>query len=107
MRSEIINEVLTVEDKAQKIINDANAVSREMLVDAQSKANALVRDSLKTIRDIHKIELSKAEEEAARLLEETESNLDSTIELNDKRLDEIADRIVSLVSKTKLFGEVK
>lgn len=107
MRSEIINEVLTVEDKAQKIINDANAVSREMLVDAQSKANALVRDSLKTIRDLHKIELAKAEEEAARLLEETESNLDSTIELNDKRLDEIADRIVSLVSKTNLFGEVK
>ncbi|AEV28580.1 hypothetical protein SpiGrapes_0744 [Sphaerochaeta pleomorpha str. Grapes] len=105
MRSEIINEVLTVEDRAQKIINDANTISREMLIEAQSKANALVKDSLKTVRDLHKIELSKAEEEAARLLEETESNLDSSIELNDKRLDDIADRIVSLVSKTNLFGE--
>jgi vacuolar-type H+-ATPase subunit H len=107
MRTNIINEVLTVEDQAQKIINDANTISREMIVEAQSKATALVRDSLKTIRELHKAELTKAEDEAARLLEETEATLDSSIELNDKRLDEIADSIVSLVSKTNLMGDAR
>jgi vacuolar-type H+-ATPase subunit H len=107
MRTNIINEVLTVEDQAQKIINDANTISREMIVEAQSKATASIRDSLKTIRELDKAELTKAEEEAARLLEETEANLDSSIELNDKRLDEIADSIVSLVSKTNLLGDVR
>jgi vacuolar-type H+-ATPase subunit H len=107
MRSDIINEVLTVEDSAQKIINDANAASREMIIQTQAKANTIVRDSLKSIRDENKIELSKSEEEAAKLLEETETTFDSAIEMNDKRLDEIADRIVSLVSKTNLFGAEK
>jgi vacuolar-type H+-ATPase subunit H len=107
MRTNIINEVLTVEDQAQKIINDANTIGREMIVEAQSKATALVRDSLKTIRELDKAELTKVEEEAARLLAETEVNLDSSIEMNDKRLDEIADSIVSLVSKTSLVGELR
>jgi vacuolar-type H+-ATPase subunit H len=107
MRTNIINEVLTVEDQAQKIINDANTISREMIVETQSKATALVRDSLKTIRELNKAELTKAEEEAARLLEETEANLDSSIEMNDKHLDEIADSIVSMVSKTNLLGELR
>ncbi|WP_320127390.1 hypothetical protein [uncultured Sphaerochaeta sp.] len=107
MRSNIINEVLTVEDSAQKIINDANTQSRKLIIEAQSKATAVVRDSLKTVREQHKLEVAKAEEEAAKLLEETEANLSSAIEMNDKRLDEVADKIVSLVSKTEMFGDRK
>ena len=46
MQTEIINKVLSVEDRAQKIIRDSERSARDIVTEAQAKANEMVRSSL-------------------------------------------------------------
>lgn len=107
MQSDIISEVLSVEETAQKIIDEANTESRSMIFKAQSEADAMVRDAVKRARDANAAELAAAEADAAKILEETEANLSAAVELDDARLDAIADKIVGMVSKTELAGDAR
>lgn len=102
MRSDIINEVLTVEDKAQQIIRDANTNSRNILSDAQTQAGELVRSALKEERDANHALMLQAEEDANLRLTEFEASLDVSSVLDKTTLDTIADSITEKICKTEL-----
>jgi len=105
VRSDIIDEVLSVEDKAQQIIRDSNTNSRNILSDAQIQAGELVRTALKEERDKNHALLLQAEEDANLRLTEFEASLDVSSVLDEATLDQIADSITEKICKTEL-GEV-
>jgi len=102
VRSEIIDEVLSVEDKAQQIIRDATTNSRNILSDAQLQASELVRIALKEERDKSHDILLQAEEDANLRLIEFEASLDVSSVLDEATLDKIADSITEKICKTEL-----
>ncbi len=102
MRSDIIDEVLSVEDTAQKIIRDANTNARNILSDAQLQASELVRSALKEERERNHALLLQAEEDANLQLSEFEASLDISSVLDEDTLDSIAKRIVEKICKTEL-----
>ena len=102
MRSDIINEVLSVEDKAQQIIRDANTNSRNILSDAQIQASELVRTALKEERDKNHSLMLQAEEDANLRLSEFEASLDVSSVLDEATLEKIAESILEKICKTEL-----
>lgn len=102
MRSDIINEVLTVEDRAQKIIRDADRTARDLITDAQTQANELVKSSLRQERERCHALLQEAESDAALQLSEFEAGLERVETLHEDELDRIARAIVEKVCKTDL-----
>lgn len=102
VRSDIINEVLTVEDRAQKIIRDAERTARDTITDAQTEANELVRSSLRQERERCHALLQEAEADAALQLSEFEAGLQRVETLQEEELDRIAKVIVEKVCKTDL-----
>jgi len=104
VRSDIIDEVLSVEDKAQKILRDANSNSRNILNEAQLQASELVRSALKEEREKNQSILLQAEEDANLQLTEFEASLDISSVLSDAILDEIATSIANTICSTELEG---
>ncbi len=102
MRSDIINEVLTVEDRAQKIIRDAERTARDYITDAQTEANELVRSSLKQEREHCHALLQQAEADAALQLSEFEAGLQRVETLQEDELERIARVIVEKVCQSDL-----
>ncbi|HKM07345.1 MAG TPA: hypothetical protein VJ869_10160 [Sphaerochaeta sp.] len=105
MRSDIINEVLSVEDKAQQIIRDANTNSRNIIGDAQLQASEFIRSALNDERDKNHSFLLQAEEDANLRLSEYEASLDVSSVLDEATLDKIADSIMEKICKTELEEE--
>lgn len=105
VRSDIINEVLSVEDKAQQIIRDANTNSRNIISDAQLQASEFIRSALKDERDKNHALLLQAEEDANLRLSEYEASLDVSSVLDEATLDKIADSITEKICKTELEEE--
>jgi vacuolar-type H+-ATPase subunit H len=102
VRSDIINEVLTVEDRAQKIIRDSERTVRDYITDAQTEANEIVRSSLKQERERCQALLQQAEADAALQLSEFEAGLTRVETLQEDTLDRIAQAIVEKVCNTDL-----
>ena len=104
MRSDIINEVLTVEDRAQQIVRDAEREAREIITNAQTEANAFVRDALKQDRILAQETIAQAEADLVDQLTEYEASLDRSSRLTAEEVKEIARAIVLEVCKTNLDG---
>jgi len=102
VRSDIIDEVLSVEDKAQQIIRDANTNSRNILSDAQLQASEFVRTALKEERENNHSLLLQAEEDANLRLSEFEASLDVSSVLDEATLDKIAESITEKICRTEL-----
>lgn len=102
VRSDIINEVLSVEDKAQQITRDASAHARTIISDAQLKASELVRSALKEERDKNTTLLRQAEADANLRLTEYEASLDVSSVLDEATLDSIAASITEKICSTEL-----
>jgi vacuolar-type H+-ATPase subunit H len=100
VRSDIINDVLSVEDRAQQIIRDAEHSARDIISAAQSTANELIRSSVKEGRDRLRALQEQAETEARAEVEEYEESLNISSNISGETLDTIAHAIVEQVCKT-------
>jgi V/A-type H+-transporting ATPase subunit G/H len=100
VQTEIINKVLCVEDRAQKIIRDSERNARDIVADAQATANEMVRSSLKTERERQNTVIAQAQADADAELAEYEASLAGGKELAPDVLDKVANLIVDKVSLT-------
>lgn len=109
MRSDIINEVLSVEDRAEKIVRDAERTARDAISDAQTKANAYIRSAMKAERELSHTQILQAEADAETELQEYEASLHISSTLTEAELDRISKTIVEKVCATDLdsFVEVQ
>jgi vacuolar-type H+-ATPase subunit H len=104
VRSDIINEVLTVEDKAQKIISDAEHTARDYISDAQMQANALLRTRLREEREKNRALLEQAEQDVQLRLEQYEAELANSQMMDDLKMESILDTLVARICATDLEG---
>ncbi len=100
MQNKIINEVLHVEDRAQKIIRDSERSARQIISEAQAKANEMVRSSLKDRRETNSDTIAQAEADAALRLAEYEASLAEGESFSEELIEQIAHRIVDRVVLT-------
>lgn len=103
MQHNVIDEILSVEENAQKLEKDAQSRSREMVMDAQSKANQYVRDTLNAKREADRKELEKAEADARQTIADYTSSLDTATTISSSDLDSMADQIIKKVCASNLF----
>lgn len=100
MQTEIINKVLSVEDRAQKIIRDSERNARDIVTDAQATANEMVRSSLKAERERQNTVIAQAQADADAELAEYEASLAGGKGLDPDILDKVANLIVDKVTLT-------
>ncbi|MCH3916814.1 MAG: hypothetical protein LKE40_05000 [Spirochaetia bacterium] len=97
MQSEIINEILSVEDDADKIVDDAQKKASGIVSDAEAKAAALVKDALKKEREKNqaalKILMNDNAEKLAAYQKELEKQIVDEPDLINKLSGELADKI--------------
>ncbi|MCK9547245.1 MAG: hypothetical protein RBS49_02195 [Sphaerochaeta sp.] len=105
MQTEIINKVLSVEDRAQKIIRDSERSARDIVTDAQAKANEMVRSSLKAERERQNAVVAQAQADADAQLAEYEASIAGGQRLDPDLLDKVAALIVERVSVTDFDEE--
>ncbi|MFA6775608.1 MAG: hypothetical protein WCQ66_04525 [Sphaerochaetaceae bacterium] len=105
MRSDIIDEILSVEDRASQIVKIAQDEGRSQVLQAQTKANQDVHDAVANRRAEHLQELEKAEADSALQLDNYQASLDVSSTMGNEAIEDVADRIVKMVSQTRLFGE--
>jgi V/A-type H+-transporting ATPase subunit G/H len=100
VQNEIINEVLSIEERAQRIIRESEETARKIIADAQAEANESLRAALKEQRDHAHQSILQAQEDAALALEEYEATLNVDSSVDEKILDTVASLIVKRVCTT-------
>lgn len=106
MRSDIIDEILSVEDHAQSIVKDAMDQSHEMVMAAQTKATETIHNAVVEQRESDKKELQQAESDCQVSLENYCASLEGQESLSSSDIDTLAKQIVKKVSQTVLFGDL-
>lgn len=104
MQHDVIDEILSVEENAQKLEKDAQSSSREMVMDAQSKASQYVRDVLNAKREVFRKELEQAEADAQKTLADYCDSIDTSATIPSAELDAMADQIIRKVCESTLLG---
>ena len=105
MQHDVIDEILSVEENAQKLEKDAQSRSREMVMDAQSKATQYVRDTLNAKHEADRKELEKAEADAQQTIADYTGSLDTAAAIPSADLDSMADQIIRKVCASNLFED--
>ncbi len=104
MQSEVINDILAVEDRAEQIIANANKVARDTLSAADAQASDIIRKAVDEERELGRKAIADAEEQAAEAVKTYEEHLqedysvDSTLAHVD--IDAVAEKIVARVCST-------
>lgn len=108
MQSEVIDDILSVEDKAAKIIEDAEKQAREIISKAHDEAARIVSESVEAVRERGKADVESAEElltkhlaeyeEERERIEGAENTVDPAV------LERAASRIIGRVCTTE-FSE--
>lgn len=104
MRSDIIDEILSVEDHAQKLVKDAQSKSRTMVMEAQAKADQTVHDGVQKQKEADRVALEKAEADADAELASFRSSFDAEHQIDAAEVGKVADEVVRLVCRTPLQG---
>lgn len=108
MQSEVIDDILSVEERADKIIEDAQRKAQDMISDAHDKAAAAIKEAVERVREKGKEDVAAAEEllqkhlaeyeEERVTLEKSEETIDPTV------LDRAAGRIIDRICNVDAFG---
>ncbi len=109
MQSEVIDDILTVEDRAAKIIEDAEKTARENISQAHDKAAKIIAEAVDAVRERGKAEVDSAEALLSKHLEEYEEerarieNSENAVDPNV--LERAVSRIIDRICTTEAFGE--
>ena len=109
MKSEVIDKILSVEENAQTIRDEAEEKARNIVLDAQSESARIVKEALAEERkrgDELVADASRLLDEKLRKIDEEMKALESCeIDVDRDSVIRARDKIVSLVCSTSLSGE--
>jgi F0F1-type ATP synthase membrane subunit b/b' len=109
MQSEVINDILAVEDRAERIVADANQTARDILASADAQASEMIRNAVEAEREQGRQAIADAEASVSEAVQSYEDQLkedysaDSMLAQVD--VESVADRIVEKVCSTMLHGK--
>lgn len=108
MKSDVIGEILQVEDTAQKIIEDGGNESRAIIQEAQGEAARMIREAGEKARAEGNALVDEAEKQYQLHLSEYEERQqqlnNGKASLDPAVVKEAAGRIISTITKTEIFG---
>lgn len=97
MQSEVIDDILSVEDQAAKIIEDAEKKAKENISAAHDRAAKIISDALDAVRERGKADVESAEALLEKHLAEYEEERER-IENEENAVDpEVLERAVSRI----------
>lgn len=110
MHIEVIDDILEVEDKAEKIILEAQNKSRDILQQSQEKAQKLIKEaidkereegeeSLKSLNETMLTHLSDYEKEQQEILNQSNH-------IDNSKITMATDKIIARLCKTDIFGDI-
>ncbi len=109
MQSEVIDDILSVEDQAAKIVDEAEEKAKETISQAHDKAAKIIADRVEAVRRSGKADVDSAEallqqhlaeyEEERERIESSENTIDPDV------LERAVSRIVDRICRTEYFGE--
>ncbi len=106
MQSEVIDDILSVEDEAAKIIEDAQKKARDTVSDAHDRAARIIADAVEAVREEGKADVERAEEVLKNKLDEYEAErerIQNEASVVDRSvLEAAASRIVERICRTDL-----
>ena len=105
MRSELINEIFSVETEAEKIVSQAQQKGRQIVADAQAEGEKQLRVTLEQARAEREQMIEQAQQESQqRLAAVTETLADSDSDTDELQTcaERIADEMVAVLCKTSL-----
>lgn len=109
MQKDVIGEILQVEDNASAIIENADKESRRIVQEAQGEAAAMIRKAAEDARNEGNALVDEAEKVYEAHLAEYEDQQSALqvkkVVIDPALLKSAADRIVSTICRTELFGE--
>ena len=110
MQSEVIDDILSVEEKAEKIIEDAQKNARDMISAAHGKAAAIIKEAVERVRMRGKEDVDNAEALLEEHLAEYEKERQE-LEMSEERVDpavleRAASRIVARICNVDTFGSL-
>ncbi len=104
MQSSVIDEILSVEDDAAKIVDDARAEAKAMVSEAHDKAARIVSASVEDVKARARAEIAEAEaqlqqdlaeyEEERKRIERGEHRMDS--DAKERAVSRVIDRILTV-----------
>ncbi len=101
MKSSVINDILKVEDAADKIVSDAEDKAFKMLAEAKSEARRNTEAELNRLKDEHNIQLEKLNKDLSDRLssyeEETAKVQKDQIRISPEDLKRITDEVIKVL----------
>lgn len=101
MQSSIIDDILSVEDRASAIVDDAEKEARNIIFEAEAKAKELVKtevDRVKAESEVLIKDEQKLLDENLRSYEEKKAELEnSQVRIDEESLERASERIVQLL----------
>ena len=104
MQSGVIDEILDVEDQAEKIIDDARQEAKKIVDDAHEKAAKLVSSSIEAVKERSRAEVQSAQaqleaelsdyEEEKRRMESAGDSMDE--DAKERAVSRVIDRILTV-----------
>lgn len=108
MQSEVINDILAVEDRAERIVADANQAARDTLAAADAQASEIVRKAVEDERAQGRRAIADAEAGVVETVQSYEEHLKEDYSVNSTLaqvdVEAIADKIVEKVCSTMFQG---
>lgn len=103
MQSEIINEIIEVEDKASMTLESAKNEANKIIGKANIEAKQIVKDKLRACKQKHQIEFSKVLEQNANELSDYQLSLKE--EYSNSKFDykEIASKLAKKICNSSVF----
>ena len=109
MKSEVIDKILSIEENAQTIRDEAEEKARNIVLDAQSESARIVKEAIAEERkrgDELVADASRLLDEKLRKIdEEMKARESCEIDVDRDSVISARDKIVSLVCSTSLSGE--
>ena len=109
MQSEVIDDILSVEDQAARIVEEAEKRAKDIISEAHDEAQKIISEAVENVRENGKAEVDGAEEllekHLAEYEEEREKIESSASSVSPDVLDNAAGRIVERICRTGAIGD--
>ncbi|MBR1918545.1 MAG: hypothetical protein IJ831_02865 [Spirochaetales bacterium] len=107
MQSEVIEQILQAEKRAEEIVSASDSEARRLILDAQSRAAEMVRRAEKEKKAENERILSKAQEESSSRIAEYRrrelAKLEESASSTSPRIERASDEALDLVCRVDLL----
>ncbi len=105
MQSDIISEIIEVEDNASKLVEEARQKANRLIAQSEIDSNVKLKEAIKERRTTNHTKLEKLIEDNKKEISEFENSLKDTIIVDKKNIEKIASTIAEKICNSSVFDK--